>query len=185
MRFSIPVRQAARIVRAGGVIAYPTEGVYGLGCLPGDAEAVARILSIKQRDPGMGLVLIAASQRQLRGWVAATLPEPGAPGADNPVTWIAPAADDVPYWIRGDHQSVAVRLTAHPVAAALCNAAGDALVSTSANISGHPPTRNRFVLRRNFDDLVDYIVPGDCGPAKGPSEIRELGSGRIVRPAAT
>jgi L-threonylcarbamoyladenylate synthase len=98
-----------------------------------------------------------------------------------PVTWIVAASDTAPPLIRGRHPGVAVRVTAHPVARALCNAVGSALVSTSANVSGRPPARNAYVLRRDFGHLVDYIVPGRCGPARGPSEIRDLASGKVLR----
>ncbi len=184
MAFSAPLKRAADILRSGGVIAYPTEGVYGLGCLPEKFEAVSRILAIKDRDPALGLVLIATNVEQLDGWI--DLP-PGAPtmtsSNDRPVTWIVPATDEVPYWVHGENAGLAVRLTTHPVAAALCDAADSALVSTSANTHGRPPARNRFVLRRRFGALVDYIVPGECGPASGPSEIRELTSGKVLRKA--
>lgn len=180
----IPLRRAAEVVRAGGVVAYPTEGVYGLGCRPDDAAAVLRIIDIKQRDPLAGVLLIAADIEQLAGWIE--LPD-DAPdltaNPDKPVTWIVPATTTVPLWIRGRHSGVAIRITAHPVAAALCIEAGMPLVSTSANQSGRPPARNALVLRRNFRDLVDCIVPGRCGPAHGPSEIRDLASGRILRSA--
>jgi L-threonylcarbamoyladenylate synthase len=179
-----PVRRAGRIVRSGGIVAYPTEGVFGLGCLPDDMAAVARILRIKRRDPDMGLLLIASCIEQLAPWVDLPCPAPALESSvDRPVTWIVPASTAVPYWIRGKQSGVGVRITAHEIAAALCDAAGSALVSTSANFSGQPATRNRYVLRRRFRDLVDCIVPGDCGPAAGPSEIRVLGSKRIVRAA--
>ncbi len=178
------LRRAARILREGGVVAYPTEGVYGFGCRPDDAAAVARILDIKQRDAAQGLLLIADDIGQLEGWVE--LP-PGAPDlrspVDRPVTWIVGATEAVPPWIRGRHAGVAVRITSHPVAAALCRTAGLPLVSTSANVGGRPPARNPYVLRRLFGSLVDCIVPGRCGPAGGPSEIRDLASGRVLRPA--
>jgi len=178
------IRKAARVLDAGGVIAYPTEGIFGLGCLPDDREAVGRILDIKSRNPEMGLILIISAVHQLDGWT--DLPDRDLSLAlDNgdPVTWILPAAADVPDWIRGSHSSIAVRLTTHPVARALCDAVDFPLVSTSANVSGHLPARNAWVLRRQFGSLVDYIVPGLCGPATGPSEIRDLLTGEIVRPA--
>jgi L-threonylcarbamoyladenylate synthase len=178
------IQKAARILASGGVIAYPTEGVFGLGCLPDNYDAVSRILDIKQRDPAMGLVLIAASAGQFDGWVDLAPGErPFAADDCKPVTWIVPAASDVPRWITGNHDGIAVRVTTHPVARALCEAADSALVSTSANVSGRPPARNAFVLRRHLGSLVDYIVPGQCGPASGPSEIRVFSSGEIVRPA--
>lgn len=178
------IQKAIRIVRRGGVIAYPTEGVFGLGCLPQDASAVARVLQIKKREVSMGLVLIASNTGQLATWI--DLPE-AAPElhseADRPVTWIVPAAREAPSYIRGDHAGIAVRLTLHPVASALCETAQSALVSTSANLTGRPPTRNSLELHRQFGALVDYIVPGECGSAAGPSEIRDLKSGKVLRPA--
>ena len=184
MALSMPIHRAGRILRGGGVIAYPTEAVYGLGCVPDDLEAVARILDIKDRDPDRGLILIAANPSQLEPWIV--MPEDPdllVSTPERPVTWIVAANPDTPYWITGDNPGVAVRLTTHPVAFALCEATATALVSTSANVSGRPPTRSRFVLRRNFGALVDYIVPGECGPATSPSEIRDFASGRILRPA--
>lgn len=176
------LRHASRVLHDGGVVAYPTEGVFGLGCLPDDYAAVARVLQIKARDPSLGFILIVSDIDQLAGWTDP--PDPDlATCNENHVTWIVPATEAVPWWIRGDHSGLAVRLTTHPVARALCDAADSALVSTSANISGHAPARNSHVLRRQFGTLVDYIVPGECGPAAGPSKIRDFRTGKIVRPA--
>jgi len=178
------IRHAVRILREGGVIAYPTEGVFGLGCLPDDRKAVDRILQIKERDASLGLILIASNVEQLSGWIDLPLTELTLHSEDDrPVTWIVPATKAVPEWIRGDHESLAVRLTTHPVAKSLCAEANSALVSTSANVSGHEPVNDSFELHKQFDALVNYIVPGECGPATGPSEIRHLQSGDIVRPA--
>lgn len=184
MALSIPLRKAARILNEGGVIAYPTEGVFGLGCLPLLAHAVERILDIKGRDPSMGLILIASSVSQVEPFAAVPADGSALAGSlERPVTWVLPARPSTPLWIRGRHPGVAVRISAHPVAAALCDAAGSAIVSTSANIAGQAPARNSIVLRRRFGRLVDYIVPGDCGPARGPSEIRDYASGKVLRPA--
>ena len=183
MATSQHISKAARILFDGGIIAYPTEGVYGLGCIADDVAAVTRILDIKERDPEMGLVLIVSDIEQLEDWVS--LPE-GATlesSAAKPVTWIVPATAEAPPWIRGRHESIAVRQTEHPVARALCEATDSALVSTSANVSGHPPAQNIHLLRRQFVDLVDYIVPGELGGAGGASEIRDLLTGKILRPA--
>ena len=84
--------------------------------------------------------------------------------------------------LRGEHPGIAVRLTTNPVARALCELVDAPVVSTSANLSGKPTARNKYVLRRQFAGVVDYIVPGDCGPASGPSEIRDYTSGRVLRP---
>jgi L-threonylcarbamoyladenylate synthase len=174
---------AADVLFRGGVIAYPTEGVFGLGCLPDDLPAVRRVIGIKRRDASKGLILVAATPAQLDGWIdlpdGEALPEPDP---SQPVTWIVPPGPRTSPLLCGDHETIAVRLTTNPVAKALCEATDSPLVSTSANLSGKPTARNRFVLRRQFASVVDYIVPGDCGPASGPSEIRDYASGRVLRP---
>lgn len=183
MSLSIPIQKAARILKRGGVIAYPTEGVFGLGCLPDRADAVARVLAIKQRDASRGLILIASTLRQLAPWGQVPADADLQSSPEHPVTWIVPAQPDVPYRVRGKHETIAVRITSHAVAASLCDAVDSAIVSTSANLAGRPTARNALVVRRRFGRLVDYIVPGHCGPAGGASEIRDLASGRVLRAA--
>ncbi len=179
---NMSARYASEVLLGGGVIAYPTEGVFGLGCLPDDIDAVERILRIKQRSPRKGLILIAARSGQLDAWidpaVNGALPEPDP---QQPVTWIVRPAARVPSIVTGDNPGLAVRVTTNPIAAAICDAVSMPIVSTSANVAGRPVARNSFVLRRNFRRLVDYVVPGECGPASGPSEIRELETGRVLR----
>jgi len=178
-----PVLNAARIIREGGVVAYPTEGVFGLGCHPLDAFAAQRILYIKQRDPSLGLILIAANREQLEPWIRTDHPLDSS--LEKPITWVVPASPSTPVWIRGKHKGVAVRITQHPIAADLCRASRSAIISTSANVSGRRPAANAYTLRRQFRDLVDSIVPGRCGPSTGPSEIRDLTTGTILRMATT
>ena len=174
---------ASEVLLGGGIIAYPTEGVFGLGCLPDDTDAVERLLWIKQRSPLKGLILIAARPQQLDDWidpaVRGALPEPDP---RQPITWIVRPAARVPAIVTGDNSGLAVRITSNPTAAAICDAVDMPIVSTSANIAGRPVARNTFILRRNFGRLVDFVVPGECGPASGPSEIRELETGRVLRP---
>jgi L-threonylcarbamoyladenylate synthase len=178
-----PLQHARKTVWAGGIIAYPTEAVFGLGCDPLNPGAVARLLAIKQRDPIKGFILIAADIHQLDPFMAL----PGElrsqllttwPG---PVTWVVPAAPGVPEWLTGGRDSIAVRVTAHPAARALCAATGFALTSTSANRSGHSPCRSSLVVRRLLRNQLDYIVPGSTGPRRNPTEIRDALSGRILR----
>ena len=178
----LAVKRAAEVLLGGGIIAYPTEGVFGLGCLPDDLGAVRRLLEIKQRDAGKGLILIASRVDQFDGWVS--LPDGlsiPAPDPTHPVTWIVPPGPRAHPMLRGLHPGLAVRITSNPVAAAICDAVDSPITSTSANQSGKPTARNRFVLRRQFAQRVDYLVPGDCGPASGASEIRDLGSNRVLR----
>lgn len=174
---------AADTLLGGGVIAYPTEGVYGLGCMPDDDRATARLLQLKRRQAAKGLILVASSADQFEGWVnPSELGRLPAPDSAQPVTWIASPGPLASPLITGDHDSIAVRITTNPVAAAICRQVGSPITSTSANIAGRPVARNRYVLRRRFARLVDYVVPGDCGPASGPSEIRRLSDGTVLRP---
>jgi L-threonylcarbamoyladenylate synthase len=178
------LRQAARCFRRGGVLAYPTEAVYGLGCDPLNWPAVERILELKQRHAGKGVILIAAHFEQLLPFVA-PLPEAQMrpvleswPGA---ATWLLPAAPGTPPWIRGEHETVAVRVTAHPVAAALCRACDSPLVSTSANPSSQLPARSALRVRSYFGNRVDYILAGPLGGLEKPTPIRDAASGLTLR----
>jgi len=178
------VDRAANCLLSGGIIAYPTEGVFGLGCLPNDIIAVLRLLQLKKRDAAKGLILIAANAEHLDGWVSLddgrSIP---TPDPMHPVTWIVAPGPKVHPLVRGTNLGVAIRITTHPVAAAICDAVKSPIVSTSANLSGKPTARNRFVLRRQFAQRVNYVVPGDCGPVSGASEIRDLSSGKVLRPS--
>jgi L-threonylcarbamoyladenylate synthase len=181
----LAIAKAADTLLGGGVIAYPTEGVFGLGCMPGDDAALLHLLAVKGRDPAKGLIVIASRKEQLDNWIdpdGGSIPEPDTA---NPVTWIAPAKAGVSALLRGDHAGLAVRLTTNPVAAAVCDAVDSPIVSTSANFTGQPVARNRYVLRRRFGPCVDYIVPGDCGPVSGASEIRDLATGKVLRPRSS
>ena len=179
------VRQGARLVRRGGVIAYPTESVYGLGCLPDNEDAVSRVLRLKGRGRSLGLILIAAEWAQFEGWVA-DLPAALRPGKlrdSRGVTWIMQAAAGAPARITGGRESIAVRRSLHPLAAALCRAADAPLVSTSCNPHGLPPARTAQEARNYFGNEVDWIMPGECGPLGGPTEIRDAATGKVLRPA--
>ena len=175
------ISRAADILLGGGVITCPTEGVFGLSCMPDDADAISRLLTIKKRDPAKGLILIAASKDQLRDWIAISPQDIPDPDPEQPVTWVVKAAANVAPLVRGDHNGIAVRITSNPIARALCEAVDSPLISTSANIAGEPVASNQIVLRRKFAGRVDYVVPGECGPAAGPSEIRDLTSGKQLR----
>jgi len=173
--------QAARVLKQGGIVAYATEYCFGLGCDPMNRDAVLRLLRLKQRPVKKGLIVLAADVAQLAPYVAEIPPHVAAtwPG---PHTWLLPANTAVPNWITGRHERIAVRVTAHPQAAALCRAAGLAIISTSANRSGESPARvDREVIRR-FGGLVDYVLPGRVGNAPAPTPIRDAETSRLIRP---
>jgi L-threonylcarbamoyladenylate synthase len=182
------LRTAAHVLRTGGVIAYPTEAVYGLGSDPRSVEAVQRLLELKKRPAHKGLILIAAGRDQLDPYVdwdaldeqrthAVLSSWPG------PITWLLPARRDVPVWLRGEHESIAVRVSAHAPVRELCLAYGAALVSTSANPTGRRPARSAIAVQRLFGSGVDLILHGPLGGLSKPTEIRDACSGEVVRPA--
>ena len=184
MADTFKMRFAARCIASGGILAYPTEAVYGLGCDPWNAAAVRRLLAIKQRPENKGLILIAADFVQLEPFVELLDPARMAeirhtwPG---PVTWLLPARAETPAWLTGEHETLAVRVTAHPLAIDLCRAAGRALVSTSANLSGRLPARTPLQVRLRVGPSVDCILVGSCGDRKRPSTIRDGRTGRPIR----
>lgn len=179
------LRMAVRCLAAGGVIAYPTEAVYGLGCDPDNGNAVHRLLAIKGRSVGKGLILVAADYMALRPYVAPLDPIRMAlvhatwPG---PTTWLMPARPDTPAWLTGTHNTIAVRVTAHPMASALCRQWGGALVSTSANRASHPPARTHLEVRARLGDAIDVILVGRCGGRTRPTTIRNARTGAVIRP---
>lgn len=186
MNAPLPIPEAAARLRQGGIVAYPTEAVWGLGCDPFDEQAVDRLLAIKQRPVDKGLIAIAAHVDQLKplcdfsalpaerlAQVLATWP--------GPHTWVMPADAAAPRWITGAHAGIAVRVSAHPVVVALCDAFGGALVSTSANPGAAPPPR----LLADFDPTlraaIDGHVAGETGGLERPTPIRDALTGTALR----
>jgi L-threonylcarbamoyladenylate synthase len=184
---ALSIRYAADVLHAGGIIAYPTEGVFGLGCMPDDAAAVEYLLAIKGRNKRAGLILIAADYELLAEWLAPSKIEKKrlTAGSAIPTTWIVTATPAAPDWLTGGRNTLAVRITTHPIAAALSRAADSALVSTSANRTGHRPAKSALQARRWFGNQLDYVVAGATTGASGPSEIRVAHSGKTIRPVKT
>ncbi len=178
------LKHACQIITNGGVIAYPTEGVFGLGCDPFNANAVQKLLELKHRDIKKGLILIASDWEQIRHLVTPISPErltaiqktwPG------PYTWVFPASKKVPPWIRGAHTTVALRVTAHPIAKQLCQYCKTPLVSTSANLKEQLPAKNIADLTAQFGRTIDSIVPGALGTLNNPTRIRDALTNEILR----
>lgn len=177
------LRRAVQTLEAGGIIAYPTEAVFGVGCDPWDDDALIDLLTIKQRPWHKGLILIAADFNQLQDFIqplaAETLKQvqQSWPG---PVTWLLPVREEVSPLLTGEHDTIAVRVSAHPLVRELCEAFGGAIVSTSANIAGLRPAKNVHQVRWQLPE-VDYVLPGALGGATKPSEIRDARTGAKLR----
>lgn len=176
--------RAVRHLRQEGIIAYPTEGVFGLGCDPLSSTAVTRLLQLKERPVAKGLILIAADFAQIEPYLRLDTTELRSrllatwPG---PVTWVVTAAEWVPPWLRGGRQTLAVRVTAHPIAAALCHGFGRPLVSTSANRSGRPPARTALAVRKHFHRSGVLLIPGRIGACFGPTAMYDAATGTRLR----
>ena len=181
----LKIQPACQNLKQGNVIAYPTEAVWGLGCDPQNEAAVGKILRLKNRSVHKGLILVGGSidqfepllnklSREQRDKLSASWP--------GHITWLVPDSDRlIPGWVKGGHQSVAIRVSGHPIVQELCSAFGGPIVSTSANEAGEEEIRSRSILEDKFSDKIAGIVDGDLGQSAKPSEIRNLLSGRVIR----
>lgn len=178
------LRFAARWLRMGGIVAYPTEAVYGLGCDPARTDALRKLLKLKRRPWHKGLILIAARPVQFDPFLAPLDTErveraharwPG------PTTWLWPTHPWVSPLLRGEHRTLAVRVPGHPLARALCDAFGGALVSTSANRVGQKPARSALEVRRKLGHGGLFILSGAVDHKARPSRIMDIHSGRVLR----
>ena len=186
MARTVDIEEAAALLRGGGLLAYPTEAVWGLGCDPDNRDAVLRLLRLKQRPPEKGLILVAAHVDPLRRWLDLPALPPERLAAvlgswPGPNTWVMPAAADAPAWITGGRDGIAVRVSDHPVVVALCEAFGGPLVSTSANLGGQPPAHSRAELDPALLGAIDAVVAGETGGLARPTPIRMALDGSTLR----
>lgn len=178
------INNAASILHLGGVIAYPTESVYGLGCDPQNDNAIIELLSIKKRSFKRGLILIASHIDQLSPYIAEfdekqlNKVNQTWPG---PTTWLLPYGEYTSVLLRGAHPLQAVRVSNHPTVKALCDKFGGAIVSTSANVSGHPAAKTKIHVYQQLKQKVDYILAGNVGGLASPCEIRSGIDNSIIR----
>jgi len=171
------------VLSAGGIIAYPTESCYGLGCDPENKQAIKKLLRIKQRHWQKGLLLIAAAAEPLYRYInrdACSLDE-ALDSWPGPTTWVIPAAEGTSHYLRGEHEGIAVRVTEHPIASLLCRTFKGPIVSTSANPARHPPALSASGVRRYFADEEIFVVEGPLGELEKPTPIYDLLSGQALR----
>ena len=183
MATEFAIRFAVHCVRRGGIIAYPTETVYGLGCDPLCAEAVTGINTLKHRETGKGLILLGSRLQQLDAFIDVSDRNERAAivGEQEPTSWVVPAKNTSPDWITEGQDTIAIRITTHPLVMRLCDHLGHALVSTSANHAGKKPALNSLQLKRYFDGLVDSMLISNHNCTGRPSKIRNLKSRQLLR----
>lgn len=182
------VAEAATCLQQGQMLAYPTEAVWGLGCDPYNQDAFMQILQLKQRPIEKGVILLAGHISQVEHLLH-NLAEPQRqqvidswlnPPAERATTWLLPAGEHIPSWIKGQHPKVAVRVTTHPLCVALCHAFSGFIVSTSANPAGQEPARSLQEASQYFGNQLNYLN-GDLGLSQLPSRILDAETGAVIR----
>ncbi len=171
-------------LRGGGLVAYPTESCYGLGCVPGHPHGLRRLIRLKKRPQHKGMIVIGASLAQLQPLLD-RLPETTCQSLNDAwpaaKTFLLPAAASVLPQLRGrGRRTLAVRVPAHHGARALCARLQTPLVSTSANRAGGRPCRSQREVRRRFGHNV-WCVGGRIGTARTPSRIIDWATGQVLR----
>jgi L-threonylcarbamoyladenylate synthase len=185
----LQIKQAIKALQQGGVIAYPTEAVYGLGCDPGNISAIKKILALKQREKAKGLILVAANFDQLKPYLQSLNKNiedkilASWRHDSKPVTWLIPAKESVSVYLKGQFDTLAVRVSHHPVVKELCLAFSGAIVSTSANYANQAAARTADEVKNIFDNKLDVIVDGETNHQSSPSEIRDALTDKIIRTA--
>ena len=157
------IKNAVEVLRKGGVILYPTDTVWGIGCDATNAEAVKRVYEIKQRDDSKALICLVDSDARLQRYVrqvpdvAWQLIDSLQDGYTKPTTIILDGAVNLAPNLIADDGSIALRITNEPFSKELCYRFQKALVSTSANISGEPAAQNYCDIAQELIDAVDYV----------------------------
>lgn len=171
-------------MRKGGVILYPTDTVWGIGCDATNAEAVARIYKIKQRDDSKAMICLVDSDARLQRYVrnVPAIAWDLLDCADKPTTVILDGAVNLASNLIAEDGSIALRITREPFSKELCYRFQKAVVSTSANISGQPAAQNYCDISQDILDAVDYVCWSRRQEHKPhtPSSIIRLGIGGEV-----
>ena len=173
-------------VTQGAVFGYPTDTIWGFGCHPLIASSVSRILQIKNRRADKGLILLSSQLEYCEPYIdvaTAQLQTISSP-VSNPTTWLVNASAACPVWLRGQHPTIAIRITNHPFVRSLCDRLGSPIVSTSANRAGKSTVRNLIQLRKQFSAELDFIIAGYDSGSGRQSEIKFLASGKTLRYSA-
>lgn len=180
------MKNATKIFYQGGIIAYPTEAVFGLGCDPDNELAIHNLLAVKQRPTHKGLILLAANYSQLLPYIDDDLlselqRQTILSRWPNAITQILPAKKDISPLLCGKFDSIAVRITDHEDVVSLCNQTNKPIVSTSANLAGEAPVKTWQEVEAQLGDKVDFIIRGKTSGLLKPSKIINGLTGNILR----
>jgi L-threonylcarbamoyladenylate synthase len=183
------IQEAATWIRRGGVIALPTDTLYGLAADPFRADAVARVYAVKGRDAARALPLIAADSAQVIAHLGPLSPLAASLAArfwPGPLTLLVAAVPSLAPDVTGGTGAVGVRVPAHDVARAVCAACGHPVTATSANRSGEPATADPDAVERTLGDGLDLLLDAGIAPGGAPSTIVDVTAAepRLVRAGA-
>jgi len=165
------VKKGISILEQGGIVAFPTDTVYGLGAHAANLQAVERVYLVKERPQSMALPLLLADISQISdvanhvpevAWLLARTFLPGA------LTIVLHKSDLISDIITGGHKTIGVRIPAHPVPVALIKSIGAPVVGTSANLSGKPSALTADEVCSQFEDKIDWVIDG--GRCQGGKE---------------
>lgn len=178
-----PLRKAIAIVKAGGVVAYPTDTVYGLGGDGFNEEAVNRIYRIKNRPLTQPLSVLIADEKDMAR-LADAVPESARRLAERfwpgGLTIVVRKSFSVPLWVTGGSDTIGVRVPNHPITLALIRGLGKPLIGTSANLSGLPSCTSAEDVRAQLGESVDFILDGGVCPGGIESTVIDV-TGEVPR----
>ncbi|MCW8922256.1 MAG: L-threonylcarbamoyladenylate synthase [Gammaproteobacteria bacterium] len=178
------IRYAVHQIRHGGIIVYPTETVYGLGCDPMNLNAVNYLNHLKQRQPDKGLILLAHNLDLFSNYIEILSADDRKKilHTETPTSWIVPVKTSLPDWLTNKQRTIAIRISQHPVVTELCQQLGHPITSTSANLSGKKTIINALQAHKYFHDKVDAILIDDRHLSGQASTIKRLDDLSIIRP---
>jgi len=184
---NLKLQQASRVLNQGGLLVYPTESVFGLGCLAKNEVALEKLRNIKRRQSQKGLIVLCSSVEQLKQsfpqiQLDQSQSELLQSNQPHPTTWLIPYPKKHFPLLVGNNNSIAIRITKHPEALALCKKCGP-IISSSANIAGQRTPDSLLKARKTFGTQVDFYLNAALGNSRTPSQIIDLLSGEIIRSA--
>ena len=182
MASDFSIRHAAHIIKHGGIIAYPTDTIYGLGCDPYNPDAVEKINAIKQRPSNKQFILLAANINQIRPLILIEKKQEKIITENNQATsWIVKASPSAPPWLVGDNKTLCIRISKHDEVQRLCKTLGHAIISTSANLSGKKTAQNALELHKFFHHHVEKILVANKKQHSKASKIIRLCDNQVIR----
>ena len=180
------IKSSVKALQQGLLIAYPTEAVYGLGCDPQQPDAVERLINLKKRNPEKGLILNASTFEQLAPYlenIDDSLANRAKQTWPGPKTWVWPVnkQQTLSPLLTGRFNSIAVRVTNHPIVTDLCDAFQGAIVSTSANLEGEEPAKSSQQVREYFPNQLASIIDGPLGGLESATPIFDVITQQEIR----